>query len=677
MNDNVQINKKGTEGASLTLQPLSTGVDPDRMLKYLNALEKSADEHWNAPGPEGMNLKNRRKQNIKYLFGKQLLGKELKSYESEFLDNVVYEYEAMLKSLATSRLPDLVVKAGGADRSEEKKLTAELLTKANENRMLDRKFKKALGILFKHLPVYFAAVYKYRWDANKNKIGDIVEEVISPENIVYDHTATSADPDEMSFMIHYVEKTGKEWAMLHPKKEDKIVTYLEKKFPELVGEEKVDWLMAQKVKVAEFWYDWFDKAEDFDVDAPKFNFLSGLAWKMGKELLLDNIKNPNWDYEGHDSITINGQPVHPDTMSQILATGVQPQGFEMKKIFNNYFEFPRKPFILMSFDQFLRSAIDETSRIEQTIPLQKSMDKVERQVDHMVANHKGKHMWSKGSGMTKKDLKKLDMDDPNKDVVGIGGDLDKSHKVVQPVMPEREMYAHIINRRDRMFAKVGTHGATRGDITTSVATSNQIAREADFTRSDDLVDETILHVSVEISEARLHMMKLRYTEEHWKKLVGLEEGKYLELRLDNDSIDDGLEVTVTASTTDKLRAERNAQAMAQLGFTEPLSFYKDMNISNPEDRAEMLFLKENNPNLYYQKYILKKDISAMADQVVQAATPAQTVSPQGGLPQSGTIFQAPTTPSPAQPGNVATEVQGSPRGLIGKAVGGIKNMLGI
>lgn len=666
---------------SPTLQPLSVPIKEDRLIVYLNDLKTDADNYWNKTGAssrrgsKGASLKDRRNQNLKYLFGRQLLGRDLKNYESEFLDNVVYEYEKMLKSLAVSKIPDVIIKAGASGDTPQQDLTAELLTKANENRLLSQKFKKALGILFKHLPVYLISVYKYRWDASKNKIGDIVEEVISPDNVTLDHTAKSSDPDEMSFIIHHVSKTGKEWAMLFPKKEEEIKEYIATLHPNVKDPKaKSDWLLAQKIIVDEFWFDWFDKAEDFDVENPRFDFTSGLSWMMGEELLLGQSKNPNWDYEGHDVITLNGENVPPELMQQIMASGQAPQGFEIKKVFNNYFEFPRKPFIFMSFDQFLRSAVDETSRIEQTIPMQKSMDVGERNVDHMVLLNKGKHIWSKDSGMTKKALKKLDMDDPNVDII-IAGDPNSVHSFIQPVMPTPEMLIHLRSRRERMFAKVGVHGATRGEITTSVATTNQIAREADFTQSDDLVDETILHVVTEISRARLHMMKLRYTEEHWKKLVGLEEGKYLELRLDNDSIDDGMEVLVTASTTDKLRAERNAQGMAQLGFTEPLSFYKDMGIPNPEKRAEMLFLKETQPNLYFQKFILKKDIGEMADQVLAASG----VLPEGQpIAQPGAVTPAPQVPSPEQAGNVATavpqSVQGSVRGAIGSVVNGVKSL---
>ncbi len=659
-----------------TLQPLQVNIDDARLLNYLNALEKSANDHWDAAGPKGMNLKERRKQNIKYLFGKQLLGRDLKDYESEFLDNLIYEYEAILKSLAVSKLPDIIVSSGGANVTEQKKLTAELLTKANENRMLDRKFKKALGILFKHLPVYLIAVYKYYWDPSKNRIGDFIEEVINPENIVLDHTATEADPQKNTFIIHYIEKSAKHWIKRFPKKKQEILNFVKSKHLDMANDSsKTDWLLAQKIKAAEFWFDWSEEIPTDNPEEPQFEEKIGVAWKIEKDLCLGSSWNPNWDYEGHDSVTIDGQPVPPEIMEQIVLTGQTPPGFESKKVYNNYFESPRKPFIFMSFDQFLRSAIDETSRIEQTIPLQKSMDNVERQVDHMIDKHKGKHVWSKDSGMDKKALKKLDMDNPNSDVL-VSGVPSNVHSFIQPAMPPQEMFVHIRNRRDRIFAKAGAHGATRGEITTDVATTNQISREADFTRSDDLVDETILHVATEIAEARLHMMKLRYTPEHWQKLLGLEEGKYLELRLDNDSIDDGMEVTVSASTVDKLRAERNAQGMANLKFIDPLNFYKDMNIPNPEERAEMLYLFNTNPALWYEKFVLKKDIAQIASEVVAASTPVAPVA--GAVPTPPpSPATPPTLPSPEVTSNVATEPQGSPGGgVLGSVVSGIKGLLG-
>lgn len=661
----------GTEtGVIATLSPLNIEIEDKQLLTYISDLEKQATTHWNSPE---INLKERRKQIIRYLFGRQLIGKDLKKYDSEFLDNVIYEFEGILKSLAVSKMPDIVVESGGIGTSEERKLTAELLTKFFDKYIDGDQNKKDLGMMFKHMPAYLIAAKKYRWDATKD-IGDIVEEVINPDNILLDHTAITSNPDEMLFIIHYVEKTAKEWSMLFPKKEEEILKEVAKANPTMAGNaDKKDVFMAQKVKVAECWYDWFDKAEDFDVENPKFNFTSGVAWKLSKDVLLGKSKNPNWDYEGHDVTTLNGQPVPPEIMEQIALTGQQPPGFEIKRVFNNYFKFPKKPFIFMTFDQFLRSAIDETSRIEQVIPLQKSMDDVERQTDYMVKNHKGKHIWGSESGVDKKSLKKMDMNNPDTDAV-VKGDPSKVHAFIQPVMPPGEMFVHIRDRRDRMFAKVGAHGATRGEVTTDVATTNQISREADFTKNDDLVNDTILYVSTESIKARLHMMKLRYTAEHFQRIAGTDEGKYLHLRLTNDSIDDGMEVVVKASTTDKLRAERNAQAMASLGYSDPYHFMKDLGIPDPEKRAEAVYLYTANPALWYEKIVLGKDVTTLAKQITQSTGLTPAITPTQPAP---TAPVAPAVvPSPADTSNVATQPAGG-KNMIQRAVGGIKKMMGM
>lgn len=668
MEINTQENRfKPEVGVIPTLSPLDISIEDSRLLTYINNLETASKTHWESPE---INLTARRKQMVKYLFGRQLIGRDLKKYDSEFLDNVIYEFEGMLKALAVSKMPDIIIEAGGVGNFPERKQTAELLTKFFEKYTNSDITKQDLGMMFKHMPALLIAAKKYRWDATKNKKGDVVEDVIYPEHLLLDHTAVTSNPDEMIYIIHYVEKTAKEWVMLFPNKEAEIKEQVKKANPKIPGDTTEDVLLAQKIRVAEAWYDWLEKASDFDAkENPRFDFTSGVCWKLSDEVLLGKSKNPNWDYEGHDVAMYNGQPVPTDVLEQIVMSGQQPAGFEIKKVFNNYFEFPRKPFIFMTFDQFLRSAIDETSRIEQIIPLQKSNDDVERQTDYMVKNHKGKHIWGSDSGITKKELKKMDMNNPDTDAVVKGNPRDV-HEYIQPEMPPAEMFIHIRDRRDRMFAKAGVHGATRGEVTTQVATTNQIAREGDFTKNDDLVNDTILHVATESIRARLHMMKLRYTEAHWKEVAGIEEGKYLSLRLTNDSLDDGMEVIVKASTTDKLRAERNAQSMAGLGYSEPYYYMKDLGIPNAEDRAEAIYLYANNPEMWLEKVVRGKNVSQIADQVT-AQNPTlegSQVNQQTQAPIEGQVVpQEPQLPSPTDTTQIATQPQGGIRGLMGQA----------
>lgn len=629
-------------GIVSTLQPLNLDIEDNKLVKYLCSLEKSSKAHW-----KEKKLEERRERNITYLFGRQLKGKKLKKYDSEYIDNSIYESEAMLKSLALSKMPDIIIEPGDF-QDEQKKQTANILTKYNSVKIDQLEMRKTLGIAFKHLPVYFTAIIKYRWDPQKNKIGDFDYECINPNNVLYDHTATSADPDEMLYLTHYVTKTAKEWAIMFPDKKDMIIKYIKDKYipADAQGNLNEDEILSQKLKISETWFDWFEIDSESDKEEQKVNYASAVAWRLDNNTLLGKSKNPNWDYDGHTVATFRGQPVPPEIMEQIILTGQQPQGFEMRKVFKNYFEYPRKPFIIMSFDQFLLSAIDETSRIEQVIPIQKSVDETERSLDYMVTTSKGKHIFSKESGMKKDDLQKLDLNDPDRDLL-VNGDPRMVHAFIQPVMPPSEMFVHARDKRDRLFAKSGVHGATRGEVVTSTATTNQISREADFTKSDDIVNETILHVVTELSKARLHIMKLRYTPEHFEKIVG-KYGEKLHFRLTNDLIDDGMEIVVSASTTDKLKAERNAVSMAQLNLIDPLTYFEDLGLPDPEGRAEKLFLYQTNPEMYYKKFILKKDLKEMATQITG----------QVGADVAGAVPMPPAQPSPQNTGNIPIQPQG-------------------
>jgi hypothetical protein len=145
--------------------------------------------------------------------------------------------------------------------------------------------------------------------------------------------------------------------------------------------------------------------------------------------------------------------------------------------------------------------------------------------------------------------------------------------------------------------------ALSGVLQSKTATSNQIAREANLTYAADLVDQTINYLSERMSQAILQMIKLRYTEEHFIKLIG-QEGKTVFQRLHRDMIEDGMEITITASGVDKLRAENQAMDLAKLQLIDPLTMYEDMGKKNAPERTERLMTFLTSPDQYMAKYVM-------------------------------------------------------------------------
>lgn len=651
---------------------LELDIENKKLLEFIKDYIKRSKSFYDG---DDIKLTKKRKKNKKYLFGKQLDDVVLKSYEKKYIDNVIREGEGILKPLVLSRLPDLIVKPGTDPQNNPRsQKIADNLTTVVDKTLKSREMRKILGRGFKHLPVYYTGVIKYRWDPHKGRNGDVVFEVIHPENIIADYTATENNERSMHIIVHYVEKTIKEWIMLIPNKEQELKDYAaEKGVVNKSSSFESEKVLAANLKIPEVWFDWVQKGKDFDAEKnPKFDFFSGVVWMTDKKILKKS-KSPNWDWEGHDEVFLNGQPIPSEEVDRLALTGFNMPGLETKKVFNNFFPRPRKPFIFFGYEQWGEMPYDAISRIENNILMQDNLDGRGMQITKMIDDARGKHVFSTLSGLKKEDVEDMDLANPDEDIV-VDGRLRDVHSFIQPQLPSRDMFADFDRTRERMLAKINVHGPIRGEIEVSTATTTQIARESDFTSADDLADETINDVATEIAEALLHMMKLRYTEEHFRVLIG-EEGTSTFLRLTNDMIEDGMEVEIFASGTDKLKAEREAKEDAQLNLIDPLTYFKDTGKSDPKGRAEKLFIFETQPELYFKKFVKGEDIPEIAEQVQFANQQNLSEAPMGA-PMPGGVQTQPEQPTPTDTTQIPTTPQGSPRNLIGKAIGGIKGLLG-
>lgn len=641
---------KGQEGAP----QLNLDLDDKKIAKFIEAYEKKYKDF-----ETKHNLTARRETNRKYLFGEQLKKRRFKKYEQPGVDNIIKETEDILRPLVLSRLPDIIVNPG-AD-SQVPRETADIISDAVNKTLQSDELKKLLTKAFRRHPMDFVGVIKYFWNPSKGRLGDIDWEVIPAKHIKVDVSATDNDQKNMRLIIHEVEKTLSDWIMLFPEKEKKL-----KEFAANEGWKEADDPdgIAFDLKISEAWFDWREKAENFDPTDPKFDLFSGILWKAGKgeDSILDKRQNPNWDWEGEEEIFFNGQPVPANVMPQIAMLGNQIQGLERRRVYRNYFGRPRKPFIFMGYEQYGEQPFDETSRIEENIHLQDRYDKRGMQITKMLDDARGKHVFSALSGLKKETVEEMDLNDPDEDVF-VEGKLGDVHSFIQKEQPSIQMFNDLTRTEQRMREKIHVSGAVGGEITTDVATTTQIQRESSFTVADDISDLTINDVATKMAEALLHIMKLRYTEQHFRLLIG-GEGEQAHLRLTQDLIEDGMEVKVKSSGTDKLRRERLAKEEASLGLIDPLSYFKDTGREDPEHRAELAFLWNTAPELYYKKVVQKQDLGDISDYIM-AQNQANLANAQGGA--SRVTGQPASRPSPQNITNIPQAPAGSPRNLVGRA----------
>lgn len=632
--------------------PLNFDLDDEDFLDYAKTLKREADEFWSDEGPNGYNLRSRRSTLQAYYFGRQHMGTKSKPYQSKAQDNLIWEAGNYLRAMALSQLPDITVKPG--QDTDESKQIADDISKIVSSDIQSRDRKRVLGLSFKHLPVYLTGVIKAYWNPQKGKYGDYDFKSVNPENITADFRAGSNDVRSMDFVFETCENTVKELVMRFPnKKKDfflelrKAGTFGKAGDASRANEENEKGLNT-KVKYIEVWFRWYQKAKDKD---DEWEEIIGVAWYF-QGCLFKKMKHPYWDWsgtpqtftyqmkeKGKDKYSREKVPVDRSQLQQSIATGEKIQDAQTETVFHNHLDYPEFPYIFLGMDQWGKTPLDETSWIEQVVPLQQTYDGRNKQIDEMIARSRGKHVFSSAEGVTKDDVSNMDLADPDQDVL-IDGDVNKMHTFIPGDQPSPALLQTTLDVRERIFDKPGIHQATRGQANSdTAATNNQIAREGDFTRMDDLVDDTINYACEKMANWEMQFIKLFYTEYHMRRILG-PDGRYLSLKLHRDLVDDGMEVIISASGSDKLKAEQRAMDMAKMKLIDPFRFFSDIRASDPRGRTIALMSFMMNPQMYLQDVQNggngegKKGFDASVQQV-NGATQQNQQQAQGATPDQG------------------------------------------
>lgn len=629
--------------------PLSIDIEDAELVKVLEKRIETSEQFFDG---DRYRLSLRRERNERYLFGRQIAAAEKASkyrpYEAKYQDNALYEIEASIKPVALSRMPDMIVTPGSNKPQSEE--TAKQISLIVDTDIKKRENRKVLSLAFKHLPVFFTGIIKVRWNPELGEFGDYEFYNVYPENIVFDEQCPVNNVDKMDFFAEAMKMSVKSVFMRFPGKEAEFIKELNKMGVKVKDPD--EWSnMATTVKIWEVWFTWYKK-----LDEGKYERIEGVLWKFG-DCILKKMRNPNYDYEGQEKYFTYEVPedaktkreATPEELMIAAVSGEMPENLKKETVYRNYFDMPHKPYYMMGYDQWGKVAIDETSRIEQNIHNQENMDNIGKRIIEKLKD-RGKHIFSKDSGLQGKDIERMDLNNPDQDLL-VDGNVNNVHGYIQPIEPTSQEFTEIKMARERMFGLAGAQNLT-GQLQTDVATSNQIAREANFTRVDDLTEDTINSAAEWMAGWIMQMIKLRYTEEHMRRILGGSKGSFTFVSLKSDMIEDGMEVKIKASGTDKQKRQNNAINMAKMKMIDPLTFYQDMDLNDPEGRTKKMMLFTSDPQGYMMQYVMNMTPEQGAQALINAPMDGQPAQPSI-VPSSPTT--APQNPSVANPSVVPTE----------------------
>jgi hypothetical protein len=545
------------EEASLIHPSLDLKIEDNILLKLIERRVKDDDAFY-----DKMKLEARRKKNEEYYLGKQVeVGNLDENWQIPYIDNIIWQDLEVRCALASTRIPDILVIPPADDpfhRDRARKLEQGLDVRLN-NEEIRRLIKDGI----RNNQMNFIGVAKVRWDDSIGKDGDYIYELVNPKKIGFDHKATiphdGYTADNMEIIYEWIEESvSKVMAKFPDKKEE-----LKKELEIVLG---TTLQLASKMRYLEIWFTWYDRDGERQ---------EGVCWKY-KNILLGKSKNPYYDWEGvdeaSDKLDENGQPT-------------------TERVMKNFFDQPRKPYIFFSYQNLGNTALDDTSAVEQTIPLQRSVNKRGRQITEISDNAVPKKVFN-GNFITKEEARRVS-NDPGEHVWldGGGGNLTDVRQAFGTVVsqpPSPILFDDQQANRGQIDSKFSTHSITRGEMTSSESgISRQITKSGDTVIMDDLVNTMVVRVVKELAGWSIQMMKNMYDKDHFVRSLG-KDGEMISLTLTQDKIDDGVALQVKASSTSKEQRRVEAIDMAKTKNIDPLSLFEDLDVPNPRERAERL-----------------------------------------------------------------------------------------
>lgn len=430
------------------------------------------------------------------------------------------------------------------------------------------RIQQKIQCLLRHWFLFRLGVFKYRWD---EELGFITENTL-PKKIGFDKRATSKDDCE--YFWQELEDTAEKIIAKFPKAKKEIL--------QIAGKEG----MKSKMKYLEFWGgngEW-------------------VCWKL-KEIILDKIKNPNWDYENEE---------------------------------NNIFKKPQFPFILMNVFSIgdETGMYDETSLIEQSIPIQDGINQLEQQIIDL--NEGQKRVWvASGEAMSEK--KAQDLVDKTGDLMVY---LDRkapagSVAQVQSGKPDASLFDNLSHLRNEVDNVIGIHSTTRGErAQQETLGGRKLLMGSDMGRLD-LIVRNVETVIEEWFNAYLHMVKVYSVEGDVLRSTTNEQ-----IELKPEDIPNEIQIMVKKGSTlpidDRTKMD-NAIQLAGAGMIDPKTLFEEMGYPNTDQRVQAL---------YQWLQMTGKVVPQQAPQI--AGQTAQPASEQAGMPVGQEVGQTGTPQTPPQ-----------------------------
>lgn len=571
------------------LDVFALGMDNDELAQKVGNRVRQGEDYWNA----NLGLDAVRAKVDTYYLNNYYNQEDLFNYQVAYKDNRIFAAIETLVALVISRPPQpLVMQAYDTQASYE---LAQNLQKALLCKYEDLYLKQKFQMVARHLLMgYRLGVMKYRWDdtvgmlqPDGSRFGDVAVDAIRPHRVVLEAGAQYVD--NIPLIAEFRSDPLDVLIEKYPDKKDEIYKESGKKAGELtanVGYTEIHVTLYKEGKSVE-----------------------GIIWKY-KNLILDSMKSPYWNYE---------------------ETYQDQQGKQRQA---NFLTKPTKPYVFFNFLNIGRWVLDDTSLTDQAIPLQEVLNKRGRQIVENADQANSGTIWN--SIMVKQaDVAKL-TGDPGERVMASGNVNEAATRLPMNILPDYVM-ADKVDARNEIDNIYSTHGAVRGEVTGSKTLGQDV-----MSQRGDAARINTLATAIEDGGDRLYkgitqMFKVFYDMPQLFRYTGFDSTtNFFEMGRDQIEENVGLRVK-SGSILPEDPAAKKEETIAMMGILDPLSIAEGLGKENPVEWAKRNFYYKALPDKYITE-ILKIEPNEGMAQDPQALQDIQMIS-EGQQPP---VNQSPT-----------------------------------
>jgi hypothetical protein len=563
--------------------PLSLDLNEEDILRVIGNKVEESENFWN----KELKLDEVRKTADDYYLGNTYKEEDLYEFQIPYKNNRIITAVETLLPMVVSQIP-LPIATEGSDTDESRQLSDDLedvLVTLYEDLGIKGCFKMGIRHILQGKRV---AILKYRFDPDAGerlpdggRKGAIVVETVRPEKVVF--AAEASNPDNIELIAEYMSDTIEALVFKFPEKKEKIFTF----FGIRRGTKSQQ---ARKVGYMEIWFTYLDA---------KGKPQEALAWALDKDLLLGAVKNPNWNYNEFEQ---------------------QPDG-KYRRL--NFFDAPKKPYILINHINLGKYVIDDTSLADQAHLLQDVLEKRGRQIVENADQASSGLVLNSGM-ISPEDAAKL-IGDPTEKIM-VDGDV----REAAARLPYNMLPAYVINDKADARAEIdnifGANAALRGEKTGDTTLGAQVLSQRANAGRIQTITDAIEEAAAKLYPALVQMMKVYWDEPEIVR-YNQSEGKTKFIEWESDKIEDGVKVRVKqGSATPRDKESIRQETIQTIAILDPLSIAEGLDKPNPKEFAKRIVYYR----FFMDKYLTEilgddgssVDSQAMAD--IHALTQGQT-----------------------------------------------------